>query len=40
MKVRVFKFGGSSFPTLASYHEVARYLLTRLHSDAERLANR
>ncbi|MEW6055794.1 MAG: hypothetical protein AB1540_04195 [Bdellovibrionota bacterium] len=36
MKTRIFKFGGSSFPRLESYNDVARYVSERLASDTER----
>lgn len=35
-KNRIFKFGGSSFPALESYHEIAQYLKQRLNEDTEK----
>lgn len=37
MKTRVLKFGGSSFPKMESYREIARYLGRRLQTDTDRL---
>ncbi len=37
MKTRVLKFGGSSFPKMESYREIARYLGSRLLTDTDRL---
>ncbi len=35
--LKILKFGGSSFPSLESYREIASYLKMRLENDAERL---
>jgi aspartate kinase len=37
MITRVLKFGGSSFPNLQSYNDIARYLMERLRTDSDRL---
>lgn len=37
MKTKVLKFGGSSFPSLKSYNEIANYIKKRLHTDAQKI---
>lgn len=37
MRTRVLKFGGSSFPKLDSYRDIALYLKRRLDSDTDRI---